>query len=59
MSPSFRDARMSITGVYATAFCPINLKANLADYAPARWGGTLFAEPSPRGEVCLKMWRNQ
>ncbi len=59
MSPSLRDALGSVTGVFATAFCPNNYKTTLAEHASARFGDS-FSVCQDVEDLCfLKMWRNQ
>jgi len=54
MLSCLRDTRMSITGVNATAFCPANNEANLAEKDLARPGGKIEPSMGPRGFFCLK-----
>jgi hypothetical protein len=59
MSPSLRDARESVTGVFATAFCPINFINKSAKYASARLGDSFSGCQDVKGLCFLKLWRNQ
>jgi hypothetical protein len=53
MLSCLRDARTSIAGVEARAFCPANLKANLAEHARPRRCFPATGGMSPTGIFCL------